>query len=197
MAPRTLVLMALLYPSLEAAAEDSNAASGAEDTSAAAPPADTSDAQPANSVEVGSQDGAQGTSGGSLDDASAAAAARDGSPAGPASEGPLLVGTAEISMAPSTRSTYLTLNPPKDCAYLCNMTVAPPFRRKGAAMEIVDAAEDIGRIGGESEMYLHLRFKDGAANKLYRKAGFSPRAQDSVLVKLLSMDQRYLMHKKL
>lgn len=52
---------------------------------------------------------------------------------------PLLAGTVEVSFSPTTRSAYLTLNPPDRCAYMCNLTVDPLVRRQGVAKALVAA----------------------------------------------------------
>ncbi|KAF8062040.1 hypothetical protein HT031_004300 [Scenedesmus sp. PABB004] len=59
-----------------------------------------------------------------------------------------LVGVAEVSFAASTRSTYLTLNPPARCAYLCNMAVDAGWRRRGVASTLIAAVEDVCCLAG-------------------------------------------------
>lgn len=113
------------------------------------------------------------------------------------SEG-LLVGLCELSFAESTRSKYLTLNPPGDRAYLCNMAIGPEQRRKGYGAALLAAGELLASQLGEKEMYLHLRFKDeDVAGKLYRGAGYEVYKEDLPLIKLLGKDRRYLMKKSL
>jgi hypothetical protein len=51
---------------------------------------------------------------------------------------------------------------------------------------------------GESDLYLHLRFKDAAtAGSLYRKAGFTQAKKDCWLLLLLGQEPRFLMLKQL
>ena len=46
---------------------------------------------------------------------------------------------------------------PQECAYICNMAVAPEHRRRGYGLLLLEAAEEIARLGGQRDMYLHLR----------------------------------------
>jgi ribosomal protein S18 acetylase RimI-like enzyme len=61
----------------------------------------------------------------------------------------VLIGTAEVSFDPSTRSSYLTLNPPVKCGYICNTAVVPEWRRRGVATHLMRALEDIAELAGE------------------------------------------------
>ncbi len=61
---------------------------------------------------------------------------------------------------------------------MSNMAVAESSRRQGIGMHLVTAAEEIARLAGHQEIYLHLRFIDEAAAGLYRKAGFEEHAAD-------------------
>ncbi len=45
----------------------------------------------------------------------------------------------------------------QECAYVCNMAVKPEFRRKGYGLLLLEAAEEIARLGGQRDLYLHLR----------------------------------------
>jgi ribosomal protein S18 acetylase RimI-like enzyme len=109
-----------------------------------------------------------------------------------------LVGAVEVSFTESTRTKEWTgLNPPPERPYLCNMAVAGEVRRQGIGVLMLKAAEDLVQKVGEDQMYLHLRFKDAPAAALYRKAGYAPAAQDSIFVKLVGQDRRWLMKKML
>ncbi|WIA38314.1 hypothetical protein OEZ86_001653 [Tetradesmus obliquus] len=109
-----------------------------------------------------------------------------------------LVGVAEVSFSESTRSAYLTLNPPRKCAYLCNMAVSNECRRKGVASHLIAAIEDMCNLAGERDVYLHLRIKDEAtAGLLYTKVGFRPYKKDWPLLLLLGQEPRFLMRKQL
>lgn len=111
-------------------------------------------------------------------------------------EGATLVGTVELSFAASTRARYLTLNAPVNCAYLCNMAVDANYRRRGYGNILLDAADDITKIAGEKDIFLHLRFQDAAPASLYKQAGYVSDKADSFLVRLLGLDRRYLMKKQ-
>jgi hypothetical protein len=47
---------------------------------------------------------------------------------------PQVVGSAEVSFDRSTHSSYLTLNPPTRCAYLCNMVRRHPSLSSNTSM---------------------------------------------------------------
>ena len=109
-----------------------------------------------------------------------------------------LVGAVEVSFSESTRTKDLVgLNPPSDRPYLCNMAVLPSGRLRGIGSRLLAAAEELITAVGESSLYLHLRFKDEPAQYLYRKAGYEATAQDSIFVRLLGQDRRWLMKKVL
>lgn len=83
-----------------------------------------------------------------------------------------MVGVAEVSFASVTRSTLLTLNPPSDSTYLCNMAVHDGYRRRGIAGHMLKALEAcaLSRRGPSDTVYLHLRLRDKPAGALYRCA---------------------------
>lgn len=109
----------------------------------------------------------------------------------------ILVGTVELSFTQSTRASYLTLNAPAECAYLCNMAVDAEYRRRGYGNILLDAADDIADIAGQRDIYLHLRFQDVAPASLYKQAGYVSDRADCFWVRLLGLDRRYLMKKHL
>lgn len=51
----------------------------------------------------------------------------------------------------------------QECAYVCNMAVAPEHRRRGYGLLLLEAAEEVARLGGQRDVYLHLRL----ASKLW------------------------------
>ncbi|KXZ41251.1 hypothetical protein GPECTOR_606g683 [Gonium pectorale] len=111
---------------------------------------------------------------------------------------PRVIGTAELSFNPVTRSSQPFLDAPQKCAYMCNMAVLPAYRRKGVASNLLDAAEDVAAgIMQESEMYLHLRFVDADAAKLYERSGFAPKAEHFPGVFLFGIQRMKLMLKPL
>ena len=107
----------------------------------------------------------------------------------------IFVGTCEISFHPSTRSKHLTLNSPADMPYLCNMAVREGHKGKGYGTLLLDAAERVVLSTGYKSLYLHVRHVDAPALGLYRKYGYEPEGEDMGLVRLLGMDQRFLMRK--
>lgn len=118
----------------------------------------------------------------------------DGDPAGQTA---VLVGTCEVSFHPSTRSKHLTLNSPPDLPYLCNMAVREEYKGNGYGSMLLDAAERVVLSTGYKSVYLHVRHVDAPALKLYRKYGYEVDGEDMGLVRLLGMDQRFLMKKYL
>lgn len=112
-----------------------------------------------------------------------------------AEEHQTLVGTVEVSFHQSTRSKYLTLNPPQDMPYLCNMAVEPQYRRRGYGAMLLDAAENAVLGTGYKSVYLHVRHADPPALELYRKYGYREEGEDWLIVQILGLDRRYLMKK--
>lgn len=108
-----------------------------------------------------------------------------------------LVGTVEVSFDASTRSKHLTLNPPPDMPYLCNMAVESEYRRRGFGAMLLEAAEAVVIRTGYRSMYLHVRHADPPAVHLYRKYGYLEEGEDWTLVQLLGLDRRYLLKKYL
>lgn len=166
MPPKAIVLVALLIPET---ASDSQDSCTSQETS-------NSDAEPEASISR--QDPEASTSGQEQE------------------QGAILVGTVELSFAASTRARYLTLNAPVNCAYLCNMAVDANYRRRGYGNILLDAADDVAKLAGETQIYLHLRFQDAAPASLYKQAGYVSDKADSFLVRLLGLDRRYLMKKQ-
>jgi ribosomal protein S18 acetylase RimI-like enzyme len=106
-----------------------------------------------------------------------------------------LVGTAELSLDSSTRSRYLTLNPPEDAAYLMNTAVDARWRRRGVARALVVAADRVARRLGLDFVFLHARLVDPPAVALYRSLGFEVVATDGWWLSLIGQDRRYLMRR--
>lgn len=46
----------------------------------------------------------------------------------------------------------------QECAYVCNMAVDSNHRRQGYGLLLLEAVEEIARLGGQRDLYLHLRY---------------------------------------
>lgn len=194
-APDAVVLVAVLLPH---GASTSN-------SSAAGRPAD---AQLANSMPAGSEAAANPISGPTSTDSAvegpAGLEATDGAAQQQRQrrrqqevEDGVLVGTVEVSFTESTRTRFLTLNPPKDSAYLGNMCTAPEHRRRGYGSHLLRAAEQLTQLAAYPILYLHLRFKDVEAAAMYERAGYSEAARDMFLLPLLGLQRRFLMSRQM
>jgi len=56
--------------------------------------------------------------------------------------------------------------------YVCNMAVSEAYRRRGIARAMLDEAERVGRLWGESMIWIHVESDNEGALGLYRAAGF-------------------------
>ncbi|KAK9862861.1 hypothetical protein WJX84_009094 [Apatococcus fuscideae] len=108
-----------------------------------------------------------------------------------------LVGCVELSFSATTRTPRLLLNPPRDCAYLCNMAVDPGWRRQGYGIHLLRAAELVAQLAGKQEIYLHLRHKDEPATRLYLKGGYEIVKSDPGFLSVLGLDPKHLLRKVL
>lgn len=95
-----------------------------------------------------------------------------------------IVATASISFCSKSRENFLSLKPPDDDAYLCNIAVDTNFRRLGLAKHMLCCVERFSKSQGHRTIYLHVRLGDEAALSLYEQAGYRQVASDSWLVKL-------------
>lgn len=108
-----------------------------------------------------------------------------------------VVATATISFHPDSREEFPSLQPPADCAFLCNIAVDPSFRRQGIARHMLTACETLARSRGFRQLFLHIRLGDGPARSLYESSGFHELDADSWLVKVRGLTPRALMVKGL
>lgn len=110
-----------------------------------------------------------------------------------------LVCTAEISFdARGANAAPPTPLPPKNCPYICNMTVKKKFRRRGVGGELLKACEElISQMKTIRKIYLHCRMVDTVPFEMYKKAGYKVVAKDSILVWLGLQRRKYLMCKDL
>ncbi|XP_042490497.1 uncharacterized protein LOC122070424 isoform X2 [Macadamia integrifolia] len=84
-----------------------------------------------------------------------------------------LAGTVEVSFNKrGANASPPTPTPPKDCPYICNMTVKKQLRRRGIGWHLLKACEElISQTSCPSrEVYLHCRMIDTAPFKMYTKA---------------------------
>ena len=95
-----------------------------------------------------------------------------------------LIATAAISFDPISRDSFLSLKPPDNEAYLCNIAVDPNFRRQGVARKMLAVCEALAKQRGFGKFYLHVRLGDEAARTLYDSSGYTEVDADSWLVKL-------------
>ena len=82
------------------------------------------------------------------------------------------VATVSLSFCNKTRENFLSLKPPDDEPYLCNMAVDPAFRRRGLATHMLKCAEEYCKSRGYRRMCLHVRLGDDAARDLYLSCGY-------------------------
>jgi len=82
------------------------------------------------------------------------------------------------SMTYSQRSTtYDVLKP-----YLCNLLIAPKYRRRGIAKRLIKSCEIKAKEWEQSEIYLHADITDVASMKLYISLQFEPIQRNDNLV---------------
>ncbi|KAJ6833821.1 uncharacterized protein M6B38_338990 [Iris pallida] len=107
--------------------------------------------------------------------------------------------TAEISFdARGANAAPPTPSPPRNCPYICNMTVKKSLRRKGIGRELLNACEElISQMRTIRKVYLHCRMIDTVPFGMYRKAGYKIIKTDSILVWFTFQRRKYLMCKEL
>ncbi|KAL2903188.1 N-alpha-acetyltransferase [Bienertia sinuspersici] len=89
-------------------------------------------------------------------------------------------------------------SPPKNCPYICNMSVKEHLRRRGIGWHLLKASEDlISNMSSLRNVYLHCRMIDAAPFSMYKKAGYAVIKTDSFLVLLTLQRRKYLMCKEL
>ncbi|KAL9240921.1 hypothetical protein vseg_015087 [Gypsophila vaccaria] len=110
-----------------------------------------------------------------------------------------LVGTVEVCFdAKGANSNPPTPTAPKNCPYVCNMTVRKEFRRRGIGWHLLKASEElISYMTSTRDVYLHCRLIDTAPFNMYKKAGYEVVKTDSFLVLLTLQRRKHLMCKKL
>ncbi|XP_021741955.1 uncharacterized protein LOC110708169 [Chenopodium quinoa] len=110
-----------------------------------------------------------------------------------------LAGTVEVSFdRRGANSSPPTPTPPKDCPYICNMTVKDRLRRRGIGWHLLKASEElISNMSSSRNVYLHCRMIDSAPFNMYKKAGYAIAKTDSFLVLLTLQRRKHLMCKEL
>ena len=98
----------------------------------------------------------------------------------PASE-PTLIGFVDLSLQPQTLQALLVMpeflrgliyGQSQLKPYLCNLVVAPAYRKRGHGRRLVQACLDRSKEMGHGEMFLHVEEKERPAMGLYTSMGF-------------------------
>ncbi|GAB4839839.1 hypothetical protein Ancab_020549 [Ancistrocladus abbreviatus] len=115
------------------------------------------------------------------------------------SEEEQLAGTVEMSFDKrGANASPPTPTPPKNCPYICNMTVKEQLRRRGIGWHLLKASEElISQMSSSRKIYLHCRMIDSAPFSMYKKAGYDVVQTDSILILLTLQRRKHLMCKKL
>lgn len=105
-----------------------------------------------------------------------------------------IAGTIEVSA--KTPKFWSTKTQPY--LYISNLAVRPPYRRRGVALHMLTACEQIARDWGFSDLYLHVLETNNNARRLYQKAGYQTESIDIGLSNILFGKPRQLfLHKRL
>ncbi|ONK69506.1 uncharacterized protein A4U43_C05F23650 [Asparagus officinalis] len=107
--------------------------------------------------------------------------------------------TAEVSFdARGANKDPPTPAAPRNCPYVCNMTVKKKLRRKGIGRQLLRACEElISQMKTIRKVYLHCRLIDTGPFEMYTKAGYSIVQTDSMLILLSFQRRKHLMCKEL
>jgi ribosomal protein S18 acetylase RimI-like enzyme len=82
--------------------------------------------------------------------------------------------------------------------YIFNLAVHPQWRRRGAAKQLLIAAEKIVKQWGFSRMYMHVLEDNQPARSLYDRLGYRLHSHEgNVSYWLLGRPRRFLLQKKL
>lgn len=108
-----------------------------------------------------------------------------------------LAGTVELSFDErGANSSPPTPIPPKNCPYICNMTVKKHLRRRGIGWHLLKASEElISLMSSSREVYLHCRMIDSAPFSMYQKSGYDIVKTDTIFIFLKLQRRKYLMRK--
>ncbi|WP_234406607.1 GNAT family N-acetyltransferase [Limnothrix sp. PR1529] len=83
---------------------------------------------------------------------------------------PELIGTIEIA----ARSNLPWRLNQHHYPYISNLAVRTDYRRRGVALQLLSACEEVARHWDSSALYLHVLADNCAARRLYDRAGFVP-----------------------
>lgn len=105
-----------------------------------------------------------------------------------------LVGTIEMTL----RAAPLWQPQSKPYLYLSNLAVRTPYRRRGAAQQLLKACERIARDWGFQDLYLHVLDNNQPAKRLYLKAGYQVKSAPLPLAFFLTLGRpsQLLLHKQ-
>ena len=105
-----------------------------------------------------------------------------------------LVGTVEVGL----RSFNPWQPHTSQYAYLSNLAVKLECRRKGAAIQLLEACDRVTLAWGFEDIYLHVLENNHSAKQLYAKSGYRLRDTDAGLTTwLLGQPRRLFLHKRL
>jgi ribosomal protein S18 acetylase RimI-like enzyme len=79
--------------------------------------------------------------------------------------------------------------------YIASMTVHATWRRRGVALELLEAAKLVAKQWSEGAAYLHVYQDNAAAIQLYKKHGFEIIFQDPSWLAMVGVRPRFLMRK--
>ncbi len=109
-------------------------------------------------------------------------------------DGGVLVGTVEVGL----RSFNPWQPRTSQYAYLSNLAVKLECRRKGAAMQLLEACDRAVLAWGFEDIYLHVLENNRSAEPLYAKSGYRLRDTEAGLTTwLLGQPRRLFLHKHL
>jgi ribosomal protein S18 acetylase RimI-like enzyme len=106
-----------------------------------------------------------------------------------------LVGTVEVAL----KSLWLLQ---RNVPYISNLAVAPHYRRRGIAQQLLLACEPVARVWHANTLYLNVLRTNAAAQHLYRKIEYLPEDStfcpfSTISIWPLGQSKRLLMRKQL
>ncbi|WP_448561919.1 GNAT family N-acetyltransferase [Trichothermofontia sp.] len=106
----------------------------------------------------------------------------------------VLVGTIEMTL----RTASFWQPQGKPYLYLSNLAIRAPYRRRGAAQQLLKACEQIACDWGFQDLYLHVLDNNHPAKRLYLKLGYQVKSAPLPLAYVLNLGrpQQLLLHKR-